>query len=63
MLGSLLYAIFRFAFDLLIVRRGSEADLRAEVLALRHHSVCSSAYVPPAMTSGRADDVAARVGT
>jgi hypothetical protein len=36
MFASLLYAVLRFALDLLIIRRKSEAELRAEVLALRH---------------------------
>lgn len=36
MFASLLYAMLRFALDLLIIRRKSEAELRSEVLALRH---------------------------
>jgi transposase len=36
MLASLLYAALRFVLDLPIIQRRSEADLRVEVLALRH---------------------------
>jgi hypothetical protein len=36
MLAFLLFAALRFALDLLIIQRRSEAELRVEVLALRH---------------------------
>lgn len=36
MLASVIYATLRFVLDLLLIQRRTEAELRAEVLALRH---------------------------